>query len=102
HSAEVFAHAVEDHDGVVDGETHHAHDAGQYGQVELVPGDGEPAGHDDHVVHRGEDRRDRELPFEPERDVGQEADHHEQHRVDAVLGQLLADLRADVATAHAA
>src|SRR5690606_29790682 len=90
---------VEHHDRVVDGEAHHAHDAGQHGQVELVPGHREPAGAHEHVVHGRQDRRDRELPFEPERDVGEEADDHEQHRVDAVLGQLTADLRADLGAA---
>ena len=43
----------------------------------------------------GDDRRDREPPFEAQREVADDAERDEQQRQRAVLVELLADLRAD-------
>ena len=47
------------------------------------------------VVQVGDDRRDGEAPFEAQREVGDDAERHQQQRQRAVLVQLLADLRTD-------
>src|ERR1019366_10090116 len=48
---------------------------------------------DDDVVQVGDDRGDRELPLEADRQVDHDADDDERERLGPILRQLLADLR---------
>jgi hypothetical protein len=93
--AEGFADPVEDDDRFVDRVAQHRQHRRQHRQREFPLEEGEEAEDDDDVVQVGDDRRHRELPLEAHGQVDHHADHHHDQRVQAVLGQLVADLRAD-------
>ena len=61
----------------------------------MPAGEREDAGRHEHVVHRGDDGADGELPAEPHHHVDEHEDQREQQREAGVLEQIRADLRAD-------
>ena len=80
-AAEVLADPVEDHHRFVHRIAQHRQHRRQHRQRELPLEEGEEAQDDDHVVQVGDDRRDRELPLEAERQVDHDADHHHGQRL---------------------
>ena len=92
---EGLADPVEDDDRLVDRVAEHGEHRGQHRERELPLEEREEAEDDDDVVQVGDDRGDRELPLEAKRQVDHDADDDEGERLRAVLGELVADLRAD-------
>ncbi|KAG1245987.1 hypothetical protein G6F65_020933 [Rhizopus arrhizus] len=75
-------------------EMHRQH-ARQHRQREFPLEEREEAQDDHHVVQVGDHAGDGELPFEAEAQVDHDADDHHQQGHQAVVQQLLADLRTD-------
>ena len=73
-----FADAVEHDDGLVERIADDGENRGDRGLVELELREGEEADRQQQIVHRADDRADRELPFEAEPQIGQ----HRQDRDD--------------------
>ena len=78
----------------VDRIAQHRENRGEHRQREFPLEEGEEAEDDDDVVQVRDNGRDREAPFEPQREIRDDAERHEQERERAVFVELLADLRA--------
>ena len=91
----MFAHAVENNHGLVDGIAENGKHRREHRKREFPVHYGEDADHDHHVVEVGDDGGHRELPFESEGQVDHDAEDHERKRRAAVAGELIAHLRAD-------
>jgi hypothetical protein len=92
---EGLADPVEDDDRLIDRIAEHSEDGSQYRQREFPLEEGEEAENDHHVVQVGDDRRDRETPFEAERQVDDDADDDQQQRHRTVFRKFPADLGAN-------
>ena len=93
--AQVLADAVEDDDGVVDGEADEREQGGDDRQVDLELEDGEEAERDEHVVEDGDDGGSAVSPLEAEADVEQYAYKREQRHLHGLYAEGLAGDRAD-------
>ena len=90
----VLANPIEHDDGVVEGIPDDREDGGEHRQVEVEPEHRKDAESDHHVVEQGHNGAGGELPLEPEHHVQEDGAQRDEHREAALLGQLLADLRA--------
>jgi hypothetical protein len=63
--------------------------------VELKLGDAEEADRQQEIVHRADDRADRELPFEAEPQIGQDREDGDDHAERSTLDKLGRDGRPD-------
>src|SRR3989304_10019838 len=88
HLAEVLADPVEHDHRLVDRITEYRQYRGEHGQREIPLKEREETEDDDHVVQVGDDRRDAELPLEPEREIRDDAERGDEQRERAVLRQL--------------
>ena len=95
YAPECLTHAVEDDDRLVDRVAEYGQHSRQHGEREFPLEEGEGAEDDDHVVEVGDDGGHREAPLKTGAEIGDDADDDEQQGQCAVLGQLLADLRAN-------
>ena len=95
HEPEVVANPIVDDDRVVERVAEHGQDRAQHGEVERPARQREDARRDEHVVQRGDDGADGELPAEAQHHVDEHENQREQQREAGVLEQILADLRAD-------
>ena len=92
---EVLANPVKDHHRLVDRVTQHRQHCGQHRQRELPLEEGKKAQDDDDVMQVGDDGRHGVFPLKAKRQVDHDADHHHGQRLEAVLREFFANLRAD-------
>ena len=92
---EVFADAVENDDGIVDGITDDREERCDKRRINLPLRQRKDAEHDEDVMDECEHGRDAEFPFKTVRDVGDNQHPRNQQRLDGVRDELAADRRAD-------
>ena len=73
---EGFTYPVKHHHRFIHGVTQYRQYCGQHRQRKFPLEESEKAENDDHVMQVGDDRGDRELPLEAEREVNHDADDH--------------------------
>ena len=93
--AEIFAHPVKYHDGIVQRVTDDRQNCRQHTEIEVELQHRKQAQRDHHIVNQRGNGAEREAVFEAKPDVDEDCDQRVEHGQPAVLGQLLADLRAD-------
>ncbi len=95
----VFAHhladAVEHDDRFVERIADDGENRGDGSLVELELREREEADSQQQIVHRADDRADRELPFEAEPQIGQHRQNRDDHAERAALHEFARDARAD-------
>ena len=92
---EVFADAVENDDGIVDGITDDREERCDKRRIDLPLRQREDAEHDEDVMDECEHGRDAEFPFKTIRDVGDDQHPRNQECFDGVRDELAANRRAD-------
>src|SRR5687767_10921059 len=95
HLLEVLAHAIKNDHRLVHRVAKYGKHCGKHRQRKLPAEDREHANYQDDIVQIGDDRRDRELPLEAEREIDHDANYDHQQRKQAVLCELGADLWSD-------
>jgi len=89
------AHAVKDHDRVVDRIAGDGEQSGERGQAEIEPQQHEQAEGRDHVVQECDQGADAELPFEAEPHIDRDGGQGGEHGDHTAMHQLRADLGTD-------
>src|SRR6185503_1388102 len=92
---QVFAHAIEDDDRVIQRIADDGEDRRDDGQRDLEPQHGEERHGGENVVRRGDDRGDAEAPLEAERQIDQRDDERDEDGGDRLVAQLVAHARTD-------